>query len=524
MKKLPISRQTFSELIEENCLYIDKTRDIYNMMNSSGKYFFISRPRRFGKSLLVSTLKEIFSGNKELFKGLYIYDKITWDKYPVIHLDFTELDYRDDKELRKSLIFFLNKINNDYKLNIVEEGFKTYFSSVIENLCRNYGQAVILIDEYDKPIIDYITDLQKSSENREVLREFYSVLKGTDEYIKFVFITGVSKFSKVSIFSGLNNLIDLTLEEDFNKIMGITQEELETCFADYIERLKEKEKGDKNEILDKIKFWYDGYSWDGITRLYNPFSILNLFNSRKFRNYWFGTGTTTFLIKLIKNNKYEITNLENITAGDMVFESYDIENMDITSLLFQTGYLSIKKTDEEQRLYTLSYPNMEVKESFLNYLLSNFINENVSHIRPLYMNLIKYFREEKIEKAIDIIKSIFAKIPYTLHIPSESYYHSLFYMILSLMGVKIDIDVLSDKGRIDGLMEFSDKVYLIEFKYEKSGSDMEKILDKAIKQIKDKKYYERFIGEGKRIIFLGVAFIDKEIGYRKEEKQENGQR
>jgi len=230
MKKLPLSLQTFEKIIKDDCLYVDKTKDIYRLI-TWGDYIFISRPRRFGKSLMVSILKEIFSGNKELFKGLYIYNKIKWEKYPVIHLDFTEIDYRDSNELRSSLLLFLNKISNDYNLNVSGEGFKTCFHSVIENLYKNYGQVVILIDEYDKPIIDHITDLNKASENREVLRDFYSTLKSADKYIKFVFITGVSKFSRVSIFSGLNNLEDITLEKKFSTLLGITEKEVKKYFS-----------------------------------------------------------------------------------------------------------------------------------------------------------------------------------------------------------------------------------------------------------------------------------------------------
>jgi len=513
MKKLPVTFQTFSEIIGENYLYVDKTGDIYNLMNSAGKYFFISRPRRFGKSLTVSTLKEIFSGNKELFKGLYIYDKIKWEKFPVIHIDFSHISHGNSKILREALSDFLDEIAGENNIQLNKRFLSDKFRELIKKLSET-GKITILIDEYDKPIIDHITDIKKASENREVLREFYSVLKGSDEYIKFVFITGVSKFSKVSIFSGLNNLLDITLEDKFSTIMGITQEELEYYFTDYIEVLKNKENKDREEILKKIKGWYDGYSWDGITRLYNPYSILNLFNSGKFKNYWFATGTTTFLIKLFKKEKYEITDLEKIIVSDMVFDCYDIENMDTNSLLFQTGYLSIKSIDEELRLYTLAYPNMEVRESFLNHLLSAFINEKLSLVRPLYINLKQAFREEKTDKAITIIKSMFAKIPYKLHIPKESYYQSLFYMILSLLGVKIDLEVLTDKGRIDGVLEFPDKVYVIEFKYGKKGNKMENLLDRAIKQIKEKKYYERFMDEDRKVIFLAVGFIGKEINYK----------
>jgi len=520
MKKLPVSHQTFSEIIGENYLYVDKTRDIYNMLNSSGKYFFISRPRRFGKSLTVSTLKEIFSGNKELFKGLYIYDKIEWNKYPVIYIDFMAVVYSgNEKTFRKSIIKKLISMGEIYDVklkNIVN--LKEGFEELIKRLSE-INKVVVLIDEYDKPIIDYVTDINKASKNREVLREFYSVLKSCDRYIKFVFITGVSKFSRVSIFSGLNNLKDLTLRKEFSTIMGITQEELKTYFSLWIKELGQEEELSEEKTLEKIKYWYDGYSWDGTTKLYNPFSILNLFDAKVFDNYWFTTGTTEFLIKLIKKEKYELTGLEQVTVSKYIFDSYDIETIGLNSLLFQTGYLTIKAVDKKTGLYTLTCPNYEVKESILNYFLSDFINKEVALVKPLYLELRQAFLEEKIDKAINIIKSMFAKIPYTLHMEAESYYHSLFYMILTLMGVKIDPEVLTDKGRIDGVLEFSDKIYVIEFKYGKPGSSMEKLLEKAIKQIKERKYYERFLTEEKNLFFLAAGFVEKEISYKVEKKQ-----
>jgi len=516
LKKLPLSLQTFEKIVKDNCLYVDKTQDIHRLI-TSGDYIFISRPRRFGKSLTVSILKEIFSGNKELFKGLYIYDKIDWKKYPVIHIDFTDIVYSKNTEVfHETLLNRLITTGKDYKIKLEQTKYlKETFNELIKKLSE-INKVVILIDEYDKPIIDHITDIKKASDNREVLRDFYSVLKGSDRYIKFVFITGVSKFSKVSIFSGLNNLKDITLRKEFATIMGITGEELNAYFSEYIKELGEEEGLSKIETLDKIKYWYDGYSWDGITRLYNPYSILNLFDSKVFDNYWFATGTTAFLIKLIKKEKYELTGLEEVTVSKYIFDSYDIENIGINSLLFQTGYLTIAKADKQRGLYTLTCPNLEVKESILNYFLSNFIRKEVSLVKPLYLNLKQAFGEEKTDKAISIIKSMFAKIPYKLHIPKESYYQSLFYMILSLLGVKIDLEVLTDRGRIDGVLEFPDKVYVIEFKYGKKGSKMENLLDKAIKQIKKKKYYERFTGEDRKVIFLAVGFIEKEINYKVE--------
>ena len=522
MKKLPLGIQTFSKIVNKNCLYIDKTKDIYKLITEED-YVFISRPRRFGKSLLLSTLKEIFSGNKELFRGLYIYDKIDWDKFPVIHIDFSLIARSNEKVLKASIEDFLDKTAENNKITLKNKFIADKFKELIEEISKSSKRkTIILIDEYDKPIIDHIAAPKTASKNRAILREFYSVLKGCDEYIKFVFITGVSKFSKVSIFSGLNNLFDITIEEGYSSIMGITQEELENYFNDYINFLKKEEKTSRNKLLRKIKCWYDGYSWDGGKRLYNPFSILNLFKSKKFRNYWFASGTTTFLINLIKEHKCEIPEFEGKEVGDTIFDSYDPENLNIYSLMFQTGYLTIKtiETTDDFIIYTLNYPNKEVRNSFNTYILEAFTENTRDDIEPDIRKLKRALKKDDIEKFITIIKSIFAGIPYNLHMASEGYYHSLFYMILSLMGVKIDMEVLTDKGRIDGVLEFPDKVYIIEFKYGKPGSNMEKVLESAVRQIEDKKYYEKFIKEEKKIIFLGAGFVDREIGYKYKEYKE----
>ncbi|MCP5047253.1 MAG: AAA family ATPase, partial [bacterium] len=280
--------------------YIDKTEGIYNLISSGGQYYFLSRPRRFGKSLLVSTLKELFSGNRELFKGLWIYDKIEWEKHPVIHLDFTQLEFKDSDTLERSLFNQMGEIAATHKIQLDAPGYKTRFIQLIKKLAA-HGQVVILIDEYDKPIIDHIQNIETAKDNRNVLKNLFGVLKGLDEYIRFFFLTGVSKFSKVSIFSDLNNLDDITVDDNHATLLGYTQDELTGYFSDYIDGLSKKSGMSRERLLEYLKLWYNGYSWDGKNFLYNPFSILNLFRKKRFSNYWFATGTPTFLVNHIRS-------------------------------------------------------------------------------------------------------------------------------------------------------------------------------------------------------------------------------
>jgi hypothetical protein len=516
MKKLPLGIQTFSKLIKNDYLYVDKTQHIANLIQA-GNYLFISRPRRFGKSLLVSTLSEIFSGNKELFEGLYIYDQIEWQSYPVVVIDFNAISFNDEEIFKASLSSFLDDIAALYEVSLSKLFVKDKFAELIRKLYNKTGQkVVILIDEYDKPIVNYIDDLDKAAKNREILRDFFGVLKSSDAFLHFVFLTGVSKFARVSIFSDLNNLTDITLSPQFATLLGYTQDELESDFAQHIQNLCFELGIKKAQLLAKIKTWYDGYSWNGKDRMYNPFSILNLLAMQRFSNYWFASGTPTFLIKLIKRTQFEITEFENKKVSEIVFDSYNLENLNIFALLFQTGYLTITHVDKKARIpqYILNYPNFEVKEAFITYLFESFTQNGLEAIQPAAEDLRTYLQTDNIEGFMNLLKALFAKIPYPLHIEQEAYYHSLFYMISVLMGVEIDLEVLTDKGRIDGVLMLEDKIYLIEFKYGKAGTKMDTLTTKAIKQIEDKNYDERFLNDSRPCLKLGIGFIEKEMGYK----------
>ncbi len=518
MQNLPVGIQAFSEIINNNYLYVDKTK-ILEKLIKSGKYYFLSRPRRFGKSLLISTLKEIFSGNKNLFKNLYIYDKIDWEVFPVIHISFSSITYSGTAaEFKTKIVEFLYSIANSYNILLTKNTISETFSELLKKL-NTKNQAVILIDEYDKPIIDYITNLDRANENRDVLREFYSSIKDNDQYIKFCLLTGVSKFSKVSVFSGLNNLQDITLNENYSTLCGITQNELEAYFDDRLILLTEKFNTDKKTLKHKIKEWYNGYSWDGINTVYNPFSILSFFNELVFRNFWFSTGTPTFLIDKFKEGNFRIEELNNFIATDVFFNSFDIEKFDYRSLLFQTGYLTITKLkiSIDEMEYTIDYPNKEVKDSFLAHIVSAYIKKEPNDINYLNNKLRLALQNNNLKDFFDILKSLFSSIPYQLHIPKEAYYHSLFYLIMELMGVNMEIERNISTGRIDGVIEFENNIYIIEFKYLAENQKADELLNKALTQIKTKEYFAPYLLKDKPVKYLAVVLNKEIIEYKIED-------
>jgi hypothetical protein len=409
----------------------------------------------------------------------------------------------------------MDSINENYQLDVEKRGFKAYFKNLIMALSKKHGKVVVLVDEYDKPIVNYVDDLAKAAKNREILREFFGVLKSSDAFLRFVFLTGISKFARVSIFSDLNNIRDITFSKKFVTLLGYTQSELESDFQKHIQTLCFELGIKKAQLLAQIKTWYNGYSWNAKDNVYNPFSILNLFAEQQFDNYWFTSGTPTFLMKLIKKKALDATVFEDKKVSKIVFDSYDIENMNVFALLFQTGYLTITHVDTQGFLeYTLNYPNFEVKQAFISYLLTSFTTNGLEEIQPAAKSLRRYLQQENLEGFMNLIKALFAKIPYPLHIEQEAYYHSLFYMIAVLMGVEIDLEVLTDKGRVDGVLALEEKIYLIEFKYGKAGTDMDSLTQKAIQQIRDKNYEERFLDDNRPRLLLGVGFAGKEMGYK----------
>ena len=520
MKNLPLGEQTLKDIIEKNKLYVDKTEEIYNLLEHESKYFFLSRPRRFGKSLLVSTLEQIFLGNKELFKGLWIYDKIEFKKYSVIKIDFNNVDMSTPEKLSYHLEYQLEKIakNNNIFFD-KEKDFKSKFEELITELSKK-EKVVILIDEYDKAIIDHIDNIPIAVENRKILKTFYGTLKGMDSYLNFVFITGISKFSKVSVFSELNNLNDITMDEKYSKIVGIEEKDVHSYFADRITLLAEKLKITEEELKLTIKQMYNGYSWDGVNFLYNPFSLILLFTKEQIKSYWFETGTPSFVPKLIKEFDLDIKELENCVLRESDFSTYEIDEMNPYAILFQAGYLTIKEIKElsiMRRKYVLSYPNMEVKEALLHAFLSEITYPSKKSGISIY-DMIEALEEKNLDRFFHILIALFDTIPNQIHPEKrtpfrdkEFYYHSIFHVIFSLIGMEIKSEIATSKGFIDSVIELDNIIYIFEFKMQKDPQI-------ALDQIENKKYYNSYKASGKETILVGVSF-DMELRNVKEWKR-----
>jgi hypothetical protein len=488
IQRYPIGIQDFGEIRKGGFVYVDKTEFVYKLTQQS-KFYFLSRPRRFGKSLLISTLESLFLAKKELFKGLFIEDKWNWEQTnPIIRISFSNIGHKE-KGLYKAIDDLLNETAKNYGIILEEDVISGKFKELIQSLSETRGQVVILIDEYDKPIIDYLGEnTTKAIENRDVMKIFYSILKDADPYIRLVFITGVSKFSRVSIFSDLNNLDDITVDYRFAGCCGITQKELEENFA------RELEDFDKQEI----KRWYNGYSWDMNVSVYNPFSLLNFFTKRRFDNYWFETGTPTFLIKLSK--KLHLYDFENNHTSLTHLSSYDIERLDLIPLMFQTGYLTFKSYDEEGEVYTLGFPNKEVKKSYLEVLLDSVLEYPPEQGIVLVNNMRKALLVGDIDKLEGILNSLFKSLPYELwQRENEHFYHAIIHLTFTLLGVYVQSEVQTSGGRMDALIRLKDYIYCIEFKLDKSA-------DEAIQQIKDKGYLTPFALENKKRIAIGINF------------------
>jgi hypothetical protein len=500
MKKLPIGIQTFENLIREGYVYVDKTQFVSSLAQE-GKYYFLSRPRRFGKSLFLSTLQAAFEGKMDLFKGLSLHDSWDWTvSHPVVHISFGSGVMRSLQELHDTQDEVLARSCRANGIGeLVSPTSKGRLFELIEKARDAYGQqVVVLLDEYDKPILDNIHDTETAVAMREELKNFYSVLKDADPFLRFVFITGVSKFSKVSLFSGLNNLQDITVDERYATLCGYTRSELETVFSPRLQGVD----------IDQVLTWYNGYSWLG-EKVCNPFDILLYLSSGSFRNYWFETATPTFLINLLQKYKYSIPELNSLNVGEKLLGSFDVDRIEVETLLFQTGYLTIKslRVMGGMRRYTLGYPNQEVRQSLADYVLSYLTNTTVEQERNTFA-LYEALEANDFDRLHDLFHAFFASIPSEWYKENqtanyEAYYASIVYCYFAALGVDVRPEVHSNKGRLDLVVRFEDRVYVIEFKViEQCGQG------RALEQAREKGYAEQFAG--RETYLVGVEFSSRE--------------
>ena len=497
-RKLPIGIQTLCEIREENCYYVDKTDHIQQLIDE-GKHYFLSRPRRFGKSLFLDTLKELFEGNEPLFEGLHVHDYWDWSvRYPVVRLSFGKGNFKDESYLHANVMAQLHTIAEEAGIAPRYDTAPECFSDLIRVLHRQAGQRVaVLIDEYDKPILDALEVPEVARANRDFLRGLYATIKDSDAHIKFTFLTGVSKFSKVSLFSGLNNLTDITIDPQYSAICGYTEEDLDTVFAPELPGLDR----------DEIRNWYNGYSWRGDEKVYNPFDILLLFRRHSFEAYWFETGTPTFLVEILLDRGVSSIALDNMLGSDELLSTFDVDDIVPEALLFQAGYLTIHQTEPRggRMFYRLGYPNQEVRQSLNESLLNHLTGHSsrrVEHSARLYdLLLINDFEGLK-----TLFHAFYASIPYEWYTNNdianfEGYYASVFYSYFAALGLNITVEDSSSHGRVDMTVHFNDNIYLFEFKVVELASE-----GAAMAQLQEKRYADKYRGLDQPIHLIGVEF------------------
>lgn len=501
MKELTDSVYAFADLRQGKYLYVDKTEYVWKLVRSYKGIYFLSRPRRFGKSLMVSTLKAIFEGRKELFDGLAISKKeYDWKPYPVIHFDMGNCSAKTPQALERFIEDRLCDVAAEHNVTLRGQSYATRFESLISALSKR-GKVVILIDEYDKPILNNVTNPEADA-ILGVLKGFYSTIKTCEDLERFVFITGVTKFCHVSLFSDLNNLTDITMRSDYATMFGYTQSELEHYFSDRIEATAQAQKVSVEELKRKLKAWYDGYCFEETSEtVYNPVSIAKFFeNDGKFDNYWFATGTPSFLMELAKKTDFNFEDAVSKAVPGVTFDAFEIHNIDPVTLLLQTGYLTIKSSEIRfnKRWFWLDFPNEEVAESFSTYLLNSYVGRTQREVSSFSADLATAFLEGNLNQARKVLESFFAGVPYTIHKKSEATFQSVFYAIFRLLGFNVEAESCTNDGRIDAVVQTDDHIYLFEFKLDDD--------DTALSQIKEKAYFKKYLQSSKKITMIGVNF------------------
>ena len=522
-RRLPIGEQDFEDVRKSGFIYVDKTQYVAELVSAS-KYYFLSRPRRFGKSLFLSTLQAYFDGKKECFKGLYLEKweeeqaaldgREAWQEYPVLHLDLNAKNYESREKLLNILDEHLSFWERKYEVTEIAKDPEGRFKLLIRHIYETtQRQVIVLVDEYDKPLLLTLEDGAEdlNNEYRKILKGFFAVLKSETPYLRFVFITGVSRFSKVSLFSDMNHLNDISLNRDFSAVCGITEEELQENFRPEIEVLAETKYLSYENTLAKLKKRYDGYLFiEGAEHVYNPFSLLNAFYNKDFRDYWFQSGTPTFVVHYLKKAHYYLPDLENNVEMDVSgLSTYRADASSPIPILFQAGYLTIKDYDPELDLYRLGYPNDEVKYGFIANLLPSYTSLFVDGCRPLVAKFYKDVRAGKVDEFMKALSNLLESIPYSTASEEdvrwrEQNYQIAVALIFQLMGFYIQTEVHSAKGRADCVVHTQDIIYIFEFKLWSAGT-----AEEALAQIQAQEYYKPLLLQGKQVVLIGTSFDEE---------------
>jgi hypothetical protein len=517
MKKLPLGIQTFLKLREENCVYVDKTKHIYQLIQ--GSCYFFARPRRFGKSILCSTLVSLFQGKKELFEDLWIRKNTDYifPVHPVIHIDFGNISIKSPEIFTQELVNYLYDIAQKEELIDFEKTTSgTMLQRLLFQLVKKYNnkKVVLIIDEYDRPILHHLTSPDSLKEMQAIIRDFYTCIKAMDQYLQFLFVTGISRFSKTNLFSGFNQISDISMDPQFAHLVGYTEEELNTTLAEHMIVAANRCKLSIEAFKEKTKLYYNGYrfwkdlfeeingSYD-LPRVYNPYSMMNNLHNPTFEYYWFESGTPTFLINLFKRDRYQVESFDNLSISEEELGAFEPETLPLNTLLYQTGYLTIKEYNKQRKNFIITYPNIEVKEAFLERILVWLSSVQKGKYNDCAYLLREALYHNKLEDFIETLKTFYVAIPYTIQMEYEKYYQTIFYIILTLLGIKIDVEVATNIGRIDALIKTENFIYFVEFKLNADAS-------KALEQIKTKKYFEQYQHDKRPIMLIGIVFDTKE--------------
>ena len=504
-RRYPLGIQTFSEIIEGDYYYVDKTADIHRM-TSTYKYVFLSRPRRFGKSLLVSTLASYFRGEKDLFKGLAM-ERLEkqWKKHPVIHLSLASVKEIEPEKIEESLSDRLRDIESQFGIERKSNILGSRLKAIIQQTTEQYGEkAVVVLDEYDAPLLNVLHDEQRLTQVRQLMRTLYAPLKDCDPYLRFVFITGISKFSQLSIFSEINNLKVISMMPEYSTLCGFTQQEIEENFQDGIKRLAEKEELTVEQTLDKLRQTYDGYHFAANSPgVYNPYSIINALSDGTFDNYWFSTGTPSFLVEMLRKFHTDISRIDGSIAEAPEFDAPTEDMRSILPLFYQSGYLTIKHYESQFELYTLGFPNKEVRNGLMRALYPYYITPNTDGRALVLMNISKGFMYHDVESAMQTLQAYLESIPYQDSRFDENHYTQMLYVIFSLLGLHVDSQVRTAKGRLDVVVKTEGHIYVMEVKLDRPARE-------AIEQIDSRNYLLPYSLDGRQLTKIGISFSTEE--------------